>query len=120
MRFACIERNICSSASKLPKSIRMQSRLTIVTVTLADREDGGLHVYSDDLPGLILSGVGRSEVIAKIVPAIQTLFEHKGINGVISIRAAQPINEVFKSSSPRDMDLQIQHERFVVELTAAA
>jgi predicted RNase H-like HicB family nuclease len=98
----------------------MLSRLAIVTVTLADSEDGGLHVYSDELPGLILSGNGRQDVISKIVPAIQALFEHKGIGKVISVRAARPLSEVFKSASPRDMDLQIQHEQFVVELTEAA
>jgi hypothetical protein len=98
----------------------MLSQLTIVTVTLADSEDGGLHVYSDDLPGLILSGNGRQDVISKIVPAIQALFEYKGIGKVISVRAARPLSEVFKSASPRDMDLQIQHEQFVVELTEAA
>ena len=99
--------------------MRMQSQLTIVSVTFADREDGGLRVYSDDLPGLILSGSDRSDVIKKIVPSIRALFEHTAIGQVISVRAAQPLTEVFKSASPRDVDLHIQHQ-FVVELTAAA
>ncbi len=60
----------------------MTPQLTIVTVTLTDREDGGLRVYSDDLPGLILSGSDRHEVVRKIVPAIQALFEYKGFKQV--------------------------------------
>jgi len=98
----------------------MSSELTIVTVTLADREDGGLRVYSDDLPGLILSGNTKQDVLAKTAPAIQALFEHKGIGRVISVRAAKPLSEVFKSASPRAMDLHIQHEHFVVEVAEAA
>lgn len=98
----------------------MQTRLTIVTVTLEDREDGGLRVYSDDLPGLILSGSDRNSVGTKIAPAIQALFEHKGFKGVI-VRAAQPLSAVLQQASPRDMDVHIHHEQqFVVELSEAA
>jgi hypothetical protein len=92
--------------------------LTIVTVTLEDREDGGLRVYSDDLPGLILSGPNRDSVAEKIAPAIQALFEHKGFRGVV-VRAAQPLNTVLQKASPRDMDVHV-HQQFVVELPEAA
>ena len=68
----------------------MQTHLTIVTVTMEDRGDGGLRVYSDDLPGLILSGADRTAVASKIAPAIQALFEHKGFSSV-TVRAAQPL-----------------------------
>lgn len=95
-----------------------QTLLTIVTVTLEDREDGGLRVYSDDLPGLILSGPDRDSVSEKIAPAIQALFEYKGFRGVI-VRAAQPLNAVLKKASPRDVALHV-HQQFVVEMPEAA
>jgi hypothetical protein len=97
----------------------MQSHLTIVTVTVEDRGDGGLRVYSDDLPGLILSGADRTAVASKIAPAIQALFEHKGFRSV-TVRAAQPLRVVLQQTSPRDMDMHVQDEQFVVELSEAA
>src|SRR5580704_15139118 len=96
-----------------------QALLTVVTVTLEDRGDGGLRVYSDDLPGLILSGSNRESVADKIAPAIQALFAHKGCRGVI-VRAAQPLSAVLQKASPRDMDVHVHHEQFVVELPEAA
>lgn len=48
-----------------------------VTITLEDREDGGLRVYSDDLPGLILSHSDRTKVGSDIVPAIDALIAHR-------------------------------------------
>jgi hypothetical protein len=97
-----------------------QTLLTIVTVTLEDRADGGLRVYSEDLPGLILSGPDRESVGEKIAPAIAALFEHKGFRGVI-VRAAQPLSAVLQKASPRDVDLHVHHEQqFVVELPEAA
>ena len=96
-----------------------QTLLTIVVVTLEDREDGGLRVYSDDLPGLILSGPNRDLVVEKIAPAIWALFEHKGFRGVV-VRAAQPLNAVLRKASPRDVGVHIHHEQFVVEVPEAA
>jgi len=97
----------------------MQPQLTIVTVTIEDREDGGLRVHSDDLPGLILSGSRKEEVVRKIVPAIQALFEFKGF-GQVTVRPAKPVYEILKLASPRDIDVHVQHEQFVVEMQAAA
>jgi hypothetical protein len=95
--------------------------LTVVTVTLADREDGGLRVFSDDLPGLILSGSDRTQVASAIIPSIEALFRHKGFGDVV-VRPTKPVAEVLQSASPRDMDVHVQHEQkqFVVELDAAA
>jgi len=94
------------------------SSLTIVSVTLEDREDGGLRVYSDELPGLILSGSDRNLVGSRIAPAIQALFEYKGFSNV-RVRPARPLNDVLQKVSPRNMDMHVHHEQFVVELEAA-
>lgn len=93
--------------------------LTVVRVTLKDREDGGLRVFSDDLPGLILSGDDRDAVCGSIIPAIRALLEHKGIR-VTAVKPAQALSEVIKRPSPRDVDLHVQHEMFIVFLANTA
>ena len=93
--------------------------LTVVTVTLKDREGGGLEVFSDDLPGLILSGSDRNKVASAIMPAIEALFRYKGFNKVI-VRPATPVGQVLQSASPRDVDIHVHYEQFVVELPEAA
>lgn len=50
----------------------------IVNVFIGDREDGGARVWSDDLPGLILSGKDRAAVIRDIDIAVHALLEHRG------------------------------------------
>lgn len=47
-----------------------------VAIFLDDREEGGLFVYSDDVPGLILSGSDKEAVGRCIVPAIEALRAH--------------------------------------------
>jgi hypothetical protein len=93
--------------------------LTVVTVTFSDREGGGLSIYSDDLPGLILSGDNHDAVAKKIVPAIRALFEYKGFSK-IKVMAAKPISEILRTVRPSDVDLHVQHEQFVVEIHEAA
>jgi len=97
--------------------------LTIVTVTLEDRDDGGLRIFSDDLPGLIMSVKNRDGIEAKIVKAIEILFDYKGYKGV-RVRSTIPIQSVMQQEGPHDVDMHVQHERrqeqFVVELPAAA
>ncbi len=47
-----------------------------VTVTFERREDGGLRAYSEDAPGLHLSGPDPELVFRDVIPALETLFEH--------------------------------------------
>ena len=88
---------------------------SVVKVTLEDRNDGGLRVSSEDLPGLLLSGPDKQAVCERIAPAIQALFELKGIP-VVSVSPSQPIPDVMRQPSPRDLDMHVQHETFVVVL----
>lgn len=61
---------------------------TVIGVTIEDREDGGIRVYSDDLPGLLLSGKNRVSVLADIEPAARAILEYSGKNpGEIQINA---------------------------------
>jgi|SRR5579862_3013593 len=97
----------------------MGRRVAVVTVTLEDRPDGGLRVYSEVLPGLILSGPDRHAVGEAIAPAIQALFEHQGYQ-IVGVFPNQPIPEVMKTPSPRTVDMHVHEEQFVVEFKDAA
>ena len=41
------------------------------TITIERREDGGLRVWSDDLPGLVLSHVDRDAVLTDLAFALK-------------------------------------------------
>ena len=97
----------------------MGRRVAVVTVTLEDRSDGGLRVFSEVLPGLILSGPDKRAVAESIAPAIQALFEHQGYQ-ILGVHPHQPIPEVMKAPSPRTIDMHVHEEQFVVELKDAA
>jgi hypothetical protein len=62
----------------MEQTIMSRQTMSVVTVTIEDREGEGLRVYSDNLPGLILSGADKAKVCSWIAPAIQALFEHGG------------------------------------------
>ena len=43
------------------------------TITIERREDGGLRVWSDDLPGLVLSHVDSDAVLTDLGSALKVL-----------------------------------------------
>jgi hypothetical protein len=95
----------------------MSRQLTIVSVTLEDRPDGGIRVSSRDLPNLVLSGQNRNGVCAAIAPAIHAILVRKGLK-IVSVKPGRPFGEVFRDPSPREIDMHIQ--QFVVELAEVA
>lgn len=56
----------------------MSGPVRAVKVNLEDRGDGGLRVWSDELPGLILSGPNKTKIISAIEPAVRALLAMKG------------------------------------------
>lgn len=48
----------------------------VVAIKLQRREDGGLRIYSDQIPGLILSGNDPRKVMADLWPALEGLNVH--------------------------------------------
>ena len=48
----------------------------LITIHLEPREDGGLRIYSDDLPGLVLSGPDQEAVLSDMDTAIIELAKH--------------------------------------------
>jgi len=95
----------------------MSRQLTIVSVTLEDRTDGGIRVSSRDLPNLVLSGMNREGICAAIAPAIHAILEHKGVK-IVSVMPGKPFAEVLNDPSPREIDMHVQ--QFVVELAEVA
>jgi hypothetical protein len=57
----------------------------VIDVRTAPREDGGLRVWSDDLPGLILSAKNASELEESIPLAIEELVRALGF-GLVKAR----------------------------------
>ncbi|CDX23605.1 hypothetical protein MPLB_300007 [Mesorhizobium sp. ORS 3324] len=90
---------------------------TTITVALHDRNDGGLRVRSDDLPGLILSGDNKEAVIGMIIPAITALLQHAGLRDFV-VHQSRSVTEILGRENPQSVDMHIQ--QFVVELAAAA
>ncbi len=96
----------------------------VVTVTMEDRTDGGLRVFSADLPGLVLSGPDKMIVAKQTVTAIKALFELKG-HSHVHVSPAKSPTEALKLPSPRDVAMHViaaaaQLEQFVVEYKEAA
>jgi hypothetical protein len=92
-------------------------RFATVTVSLQDREDGGLRVFSDDLPGLILSGPEKKDVIKGIVPAITAILNHSGLKD-FSVHPSKSVLDILNGRNPQDVDMHVK--RFVVEYLKAA
>lgn len=97
----------------------MSRQLTVVPVTIEDRGDGGLRVFSEALPGLVLSGSNKTAVCEAIGPAIRLLFEHKG-HKITGVYPNRPMPDVLQHPSPRTVDMHVQQEQFVVEIADAA
>lgn len=49
-----------------------------ITLCLERREDGGLRVWSDDVPGLVLSHSDAEKVMADVIPALELILSHGG------------------------------------------
>jgi hypothetical protein len=96
----------------------MAKRL-VVQVTLEDRGDNGLRVTSEALPNLILSGADKKAVCDAIAPAIRAILEYKGYN-IARIEPDRSLDEVVKQPLPRNVDMHVHHQQFVVELRDAA
>ena len=64
-----------------------------ITVTIEKREDGGLYVYSDELPGFVLSNKNARAVFGDIEPALSVFLSQKfdrtlAVKPLVGIREA--------------------------------
>lgn len=87
-----------------------------ITVKMRRRADGGLRVWSDQLPGLVLSHRDPERVLSDIEPALETILE--GILGC-PVKAerlsALPIFGPQQSLADRARDAVDTHMRTVVD-----
>jgi hypothetical protein len=54
------------------------SRAKRITIHLEPRDDGGLRVCSDDLPGLVLSNADADAVLNDLGPAVKGIWKNGG------------------------------------------
>jgi hypothetical protein len=99
-------------------------RFIVVSVTLSGRDDGGLNVSSDELPGLILSGSNRETIAAAIAPTIVAIFEHRGFRNIL-VHRGTPVAAILSSDEAGHASVQggvdrVETEQFVIELGALA
>lgn len=88
-----------------------------LTVTIEDREDGGLHVRSRDVPGLHLSGADKARVWSMVAPAVKALLEAN--RGVRAKAVFLPEEVLDAPGGPREIKLHVQREAdLLVELAA--
>jgi hypothetical protein len=76
-----------------------------------------LRVQSDDLPGLILSGSDKKQVINLIVPAMTALLQRLGFSD-FNIHPTRTVGEIMDCANPQKLDMHVQ--QFVVEYAKAA
>ena len=73
----------------------MSDRSFKVTVTFEQRPDGGLRVWSEDVPGLTLSSRDVEGVIADIPVAIATILSHM-LNAKIDVTPLSNLREALE------------------------
>jgi hypothetical protein len=64
-----------------------------ITVTIERRADGGLYVYSDDVPGFVLSHLDAHAVLADIEPAL-SVFLSDQLDREMVVRKVTGLKEV--------------------------
>lgn len=83
-----------------------------ITVQVSDREDGGVRVLSEDVPGLMLGGSDRQRIWNLVGPAVQYLL---GVNkGLDVVRVSGPM------TAPPAGDVAMHVEHLTVEYRRAA
>lgn len=48
-----------------------------LTLKLLPREDGGIRIWCEEVPGLILSGSDPQKVMSDVIPALNVLAEYE-------------------------------------------
>lgn len=67
-----------------------------ITVTFESRPDGGLRVWSEDVPGLVLSHPDINGVLADVPQAIKTILSHH-LGGEIEVSPLENLREALES-----------------------
>jgi hypothetical protein len=57
-----------------------------ITIKIAPREDGGIRVWSDEVPGLVLSHSNQELVLADIGMALLAILRHRATGPEVTNR----------------------------------
>jgi hypothetical protein len=66
-----------------------------VTVCFESRPDGGLRVWSDDVPGLVLSHPNVDDVLEDVTEALKVILSHK-LNAEIDVQPPHEIRDALE------------------------
>ena len=93
-----------------------------VELWLTRREDGGLRIHSDTLPGLILSGAIPSAVLRDLGPAINALVSHEATRPDARTNASGTETVCLKQNctDPRTEDEKMSDAPLAVSVARAA
>lgn len=81
-----------------------------ISVVFEDRSDGGLRVYSDDVPGFVLSHPNADAVMADVEPALKV---------ILSEMLGTPVTVRFVESHSNALGRAIRETREYEALRAA-
>jgi hypothetical protein len=73
------------------------SRTFKVTVCFEARPDGGLRVYSDDVPGLVLSSTDIDGVLADVTEALEVILSDR-LKARVEVEPLPNIREALESN----------------------
>lgn len=77
-----------------------------VRVRIESREDGGLRVWSEDLPELVLSHVDGARVIADIPRALEVILSER-LGAPVRVEELMVLPAFGASHDPADRDPQV-------------
>jgi hypothetical protein len=86
------------------------TKLGTFSVVFEERPDGGLRVYSDDVPGFFLSHPDRDAVLRDVAPALETIIGSL-VGGAV---------RVVPGPRERDVSLSAQSPRITRDYEAKA
>jgi hypothetical protein len=80
----------------------MNAKLPVkITVNLQRRGDGGLYVWSDDVPGFVLSHSDPQAVLADVKPALEGILSHM-LNERVVVEELHRLREAEANLSVRE------------------
>jgi hypothetical protein len=68
-----------------------------ITVTIEKRDDGGLYIYSDELPGFVLSHRNARAVYRDIEPALSVFLSQK-LDRTLAVKPLVGIREALEKN----------------------
>lgn len=75
----------------------MSDRTFKITVCFEPRPDGGLRVYSDDVPGLVLSSTDIDGVLADVTEALSFILSEQ-MHGKVEVRPLEDIRAMLETN----------------------